>query len=173
MTNEFEAGIRHSRSPAIELRGVTKTYRRGAMAATVLNGVDLTVHRGQCAFLAGPSGSGKTTLLSILGCILPADEGLVQLFGQDPAALGPRERTLLRRDRIGFVFQRFHLIRGLTALENVCVPMTLRGLGSSVSRRRATDLLDAVGLAKRMRCPSPEPECRTMSAGGHRPRIGQ
>jgi putative ABC transport system ATP-binding protein len=155
MTNEFD--IRHSTvppadsSPAVRLCGVSKTYRRGpgAPGATVLSGVDLTVEHGECAFLAGPSGSGKTTLLSILGCILAADEGRVELFGQDLAGLGPHERTLLRRDRIGFVFQRFHLIRGLTALENVCVPMTLRGVAARAARRRATALLEAVGLAEK------------------------
>ncbi len=147
MTHSF---AEPSETPAIRLEGVSKTYRRGAVASMVLRDVDLTVHRGECAFLAGPSGSGKTTLLSILGCILAADEGCVQLFGQDLAALGPLERTLLRRDRIGFVFQRFHLIRGLSALENVCVPMTLRGQGPRTARPRALYLLDAVGLGDKV-----------------------
>jgi putative ABC transport system ATP-binding protein len=147
-------------APTIRLRGVSKAYRRGAVATTVLDGVDLTVHRGECAFLAGPSGSGKTTLLSILGCILAADEGRVELFGQDLAGLGPRQRTLLRRDRIGFVFQRFHLIRGLTALENVCVPMTLRGVAPRIARPRACELLEAVGLGQRV-----DAHPRNLSAG--------
>jgi putative ABC transport system ATP-binding protein len=137
-------------NPAIQLREVTKTYRRGAVTARVLEGVELTVNRGECAFLAGPSGSGKTTLLSILGCILAADEGRVELFGQDLAGLEPHQRTLLRRGRIGFVFQRFHLIRGLTALENVCVPMSLRGIAARQARSRASELLDAVGLTAQL-----------------------
>ncbi len=137
-------------TPTIRLEGVTKAYRRGTVAAPVLSGVDLTVRRGECAFLAGPSGSGKTTLLSILGCILAADEGRVELFGQDLAALRPQQRTLLRRDRIGFVFQRFHLIRGLTALENVGVPMTLRGVSARTARPRALYLLAAVGLGEKV-----------------------
>ena len=147
-------------APTIYLRGVSKAYRRGAAATMVLDEVDLTVRRGECAFLAGPSGSGKTTLLSILGCILAADRGRVELFGQDLAALRPPERTLLRRDRIGFVFQRFHLIRGLTALENVCVPMTLRGVAARTSRTRARELLQAVGLGQLL-----DADPRNLSAG--------
>ncbi len=145
---------------AIYLRSVSKAYCRGAAATSVLDEVDLTVRRGECAFLAGPSGSGKTTLLSILGCILAADRGRVELFGQDIASLGPQERTLLRRDRIGFVFQRFHLIRGLTALENVCVPLTLRGVAAPAARSRARELLHAVGLGSRL-----DSDPRSMSAG--------
>ncbi len=137
-------------APTIYLRGVSKAYSRGAAATKVLDEVDLTVRRGECAFLAGPSGSGKTTLLSILGCILAADRGRVELFGQNLAGLGPQERTLLRRDRIGFVFQRFHLIRGLTALENVCVPMTLRGVAARAARARSRELLEVVGLSSRL-----------------------
>jgi putative ABC transport system ATP-binding protein len=147
-------------APTIHLEGVAKTYRRGAVATPVLRGVDLTVSRGECAFLAGPSGSGKTTLLSILGCILAADEGRLELFGQNLGSLVPHERTLLRRDRIGFVFQRFHLIRGLTALENVCVPMTLRGVGGREARPRALALLEAVGLGEQAHA-----HPRDMSAG--------
>ena len=150
----------NAETPAIRLEGVSKAYRRGAVATAVLEGVDLTVHRGECAFLAGPSGSGKTTLLSILGCILAADTGRVELFGEDLAGLGPQQRTLLRRDRIGFVFQRFHLIRGLTALENVCVPMTLRGVAARAAKSRAVGLLEAVGLGEKVHA-----HPRNLSAG--------
>jgi putative ABC transport system ATP-binding protein len=126
---------------------VSKTYHRGATAARVLDGVNLRVERGKCVFLAGPSGSGKTTLLSILGCILSADEGRIDILGHDLSTLSPNDRTTLRRDRIGFVFQQFHLIRGLTACENIGVPLVLRGTSPQIARRRALQLLDAVGLA--------------------------
>ncbi len=145
---------------AVEALGVHKTYRQGGVTAAVLNGVDLTVHRGECVYLAGPSGSGKTTLLSILGCILTADRGALRLLGEDLAGLGPARRTAFRRDRIGFVFQRFHLIRGLTAADNVCVPLTLRGLTRREARRRALPLLEAVGLA-----PKADAHPRNLSAG--------
>ena len=132
---------------SIRVEDVYKTYKRGSTSTTVLNGVDLAVKQGECVFLAGPSGSGKSTLLSIIGCILTADRGRVRILGQDICELDSMGRTLLRRDRIGFVFQRFQLIRGLTALENICVPLALKSTDASVARRRGRDLLEAVGLA--------------------------
>jgi len=132
---------------AVSAEGVVKAYERGNTAARVLDGVNLHVERGRSVFLAGPSGSGKTTLLSILGCILSADEGRVNVLGQDLSALSPRERSDFRRDRIGFVFQRFHLIRGLTACENIGVPLVLRGTPPKMVRQRASTLLEMVGLA--------------------------
>lgn len=133
--------------PAIRLKGVVKTYPGADAANRVLNGIDLRVERGCSVFLAGPSGSGKTTLLSIIGCILSADEGQIEILGDDVAALNAPQRTLLRRERIGFVFQRFHLIRGLTAAENVGVPLLLRGLAPRDVHARAAALLETVGLA--------------------------
>jgi putative ABC transport system ATP-binding protein len=132
---------------AIRVESVVKTYGGGASATRVLDGVDLHVEPGECVYLAGPSGSGKTTLLSILGCILSADGGRVEILGRDVSALDPYGRTMLRRNQIGFVFQRFHLIRGLTACENVGVPLVLRGASAQAVRQRAMALLEAVGLA--------------------------
>lgn len=144
----------------ISVQGVEKAYRRGSTTTPVLNGVDLAVVPGECVFLAGPSGSGKTTLLSILGCILSADRGRVQILGQDVLSLDAPGRVALRRDRIGFVFQRFHLIRGLTALENVCVPLLLRATSRRAAHRRGMELLDAVGLADKAKV-----QPRNLSAG--------
>jgi len=134
---------------AICVEDVHKTYTRGTTRTPVLNGVDLAVARGECVYLAGPSGSGKTTLLSILGSILTPDRGRVRLMGEDVLSLSERRRTVLRRDRLGFVFQRFHLVRGLTALDNVCVPLLLRGTAPRAARRRGLALLEAVGLAEK------------------------
>ena len=132
---------------AVRVENVHKAYRCGNTSTPVLNGVDLTVERGECVYLAGPSGSGKTTLLSILGCILSADQGRIRILDHDIARLSRRGRTTLRRQRLGFVFQRFHLIRGLTVIDNICVPLTLRGASSRAAQKRAQSLLDAVGLA--------------------------
>lgn len=136
--------------PAIRAEGLAKTYRRGGVAARVLDGVDLLVEAGQCVFLAGPSGSGKTTLLSILGCILTADAGRLEILGTDLSRFSPPERTRLRRDRIGFIFQRFYLIRGLSALDNVCVPMTLQGVSDHAARTQARAILESVGLGAKL-----------------------
>jgi len=136
-----------SRCPIAHLEGVVKSYQGGDTTLRVLDGVSLRVERGSAIFLAGPSGSGKTTLLSIIGCILSADKGKIDVLGHDLATMNDRDRIALRRDRIGFVFQRFHLIRGLTACENVGVPMVLRGMAPPKIRERALALLASVGLA--------------------------
>jgi len=132
---------------SVYAKDVYKTYRRGSTSTAVLDGVDLAVKQGECVFLAGPSGSGKSTLLSIIGCILTADKGQVKILGQDIRGLDQIGRTVLRRDQIGFVFQRFQLIRGLTALENICVPLTLRSENTRAAKRRGLELLEAVGMA--------------------------
>jgi len=131
----------------VALRQVSKAYRRGATTTPVLEGVDLAIHRGQCVFLLGPSGSGKTTLLSIIGCVLTPDEGDVRIIGRSVQGMPSESLAELRRDHIGFVFQRYHLIRGLTALENVCVPLTLAGWRPSRAAARGRELLEGVGLA--------------------------
>jgi putative ABC transport system ATP-binding protein len=140
----------HSRCPAVRLEGVVKTYPGSSLDSRVLDRIDLCVERGTSTFLAGPSGSGKTTLLSILGCILSADEGRIEILGSDVSTMNTQERTAMRRHRIGFVFQRFHLIRGLTASENVGVPLVLRGIEPRQVRERAAVLLESVGLADKM-----------------------
>jgi putative ABC transport system ATP-binding protein len=138
-----------SARPAVALRGVRKSYRRGASETLVLDGVDLTIARGECVFLVGPSGSGKTTVLSIIGCVLSADVGRVEVLGRDVSGLRPDELARLRRDQLGFVFQRFNLIRGLTALENVCVPLTLAGWAPAKAKARGLELIEQVGLTDR------------------------
>lgn len=145
---------------AVRVENVHKAYRCGNTSTPVLNGVDLTVARGECVYLAGPSGSGKTTLLSILGCILSADQGQISILDHDISRLSRRGCATLRRQHLGFVFQRFHLIRGLSVIDNVCVPLTLQGTAPKVARQRAQTLLDAVGLADKI-----DAQPRNLSAG--------
>ncbi|HUY91118.1 MAG TPA: ABC transporter ATP-binding protein [Pirellulales bacterium] len=133
----------------IVARDLYKGYQRGGTLTPVLCGVNLTVRGGEFTYLVGPSGSGKTTLLSILGCILTPDFGDLRILGEDLLQLSEAQRADLRRERIGFVFQRFHLIRGLNAAENVAVPLTLGGVAPRAARQRSLELLEAVGLADR------------------------
>ena len=128
-------------------KGIQKAYRSGSINTPVLTGVDLRIERGECVFLAGPSGSGKSTLLSILGCVLTPDEGEIQILGENVTQFRPRDQARFRRQRIGFVFQRFHLIRALRAWENVAVALNLLGQSTSAAKKEAYQLLDAVGLA--------------------------
>ncbi len=136
------------RETTVVLRGVSKSYTRGNTTNCVVDEANLTVRRGECVFLMGPSGSGKTTLLSIIGCVLTADEGEVRILGQDVSHTDAAAAVELRRRGIGFVFQRFHLIRGLTARENVAVPLTLAGWRPSAAARRAGEMLALVGLGE-------------------------
>lgn len=136
---------------AVIAEGIRKSYVSGGNSTLVLRGIDLSIRRGECAFLVGPSGSGKSTLLSILGCVLSPDEGRLVLLGEDVSHWTPRERTRFRRERIGFVFQRFHLFNGLTALENVRVPLDLLGRPTREAAAEAAQLLESVGLAEKLK----------------------
>ncbi len=125
---------------------VGKRYRLGSEERWVLRDIDFSVRNGECVFLVGPSGSGKSTLLSILGCLLTPDEGDVQIRGEHVLHLGPSKQAYIRREHLGFVFQRFQLIRGLSAAENVAVPLTLQGVSTRDALTRAEVLLERVGL---------------------------
>ena len=137
--------------PTILAHDVHKSYASGGATTPVLQGVELATYPGECVFLVGPSGSGKSTLLSILGCMLTPDRGHVEIAGQNLAALSDFDRAILRRDRIGFVFQRFQLIRGLNALDNACLPLTLRRVPRKEAIGRARTLLEAVGLGDKIK----------------------
>jgi putative ABC transport system ATP-binding protein len=117
----------------------------------ILRGVNLTVTCGETVFLVGPSGSGKTTLLSILGCLLTPDEGSVEVLGQDVSNMSVAELTAFRRDNLGFIFQSFNLFPTLSALDNVCLAMTIRGASLREAEGRAAELLGQVGLGRRAR----------------------
>lgn len=133
----------------LEARGLKKVYGEGEARVDALRGVDLAVAPGEMVAIMGPSGSGKSTLLALLGGVEVPTEGHVLLEGVDLASLSDDERTLLRRRRIGFVFQSFNLLPILTALENVALPLELDGVSSAEARARALDMLALVGMESR------------------------
>jgi predicted ABC-type transport system involved in lysophospholipase L1 biosynthesis ATPase subunit len=133
----------------IEARGVEKEYPYGGEAVHALRGVDLGVDAGEWVSIVGPSGCGKSSLLNVLAGIDPPSRGSVDLLGRPLHALGEGERSRLRLREVGFVFQRFHLLAVLTALENVELPMAEAGVGKTERRGRARDLLQFVGLGHR------------------------
>ncbi len=135
---------------AVELRDVRKSYRMGDQTVHALDGISLTVERGSYTAVMGPSGSGKSTLMNVVGCLDTPTEGVVEVDGVDVTALSDAERTALRGDEIGFVFQTFNLMPQQTARENVELPMTFQGVGRSERRERAAELLDRVGLGDRV-----------------------
>jgi putative ABC transport system ATP-binding protein len=131
----------------IELRGVSKTVPSGAGSLTILHPLDLTIDAGRVVAITGPSGSGKSTLLGLLAGLDAPSSGSVILDGVDITALDEDSLARLRGTRIGFVFQFFHLLPSLTALENVLVPMEIAGVPQAAAR--AKSLLDEVGLSDR------------------------
>ena len=133
----------------VELKNLNKSYDEGSKQRRVLRDLALEVSEGQMLVLLGRSGSGKSTLLNLLSGIDRPDSGQVLIDGTDIAALSEKERTLFRRNQIGFVFQSFNLISTLTAFENVMLPLRLKGAVDSKSEALAMHFLSEVGLEDR------------------------
>jgi putative ABC transport system ATP-binding protein len=133
----------------LELQEVTKSYVQGRRTVDALRGVDLTIDAGEFVSIMGPSGSGKSTLMHLLGVLDTPTSGKVLFQGRDVQSLTDRERSLLRRNKIGFVFQFFNLLPSLNAVENVALPLNLGGESRRRGHRRAHAALDRVGLSHR------------------------
>jgi putative ABC transport system ATP-binding protein len=136
-------------SASLRAKGVRLAYRGSGVATEALRGVDLCVQRGEFVSIMGPSGSGKSTLLHVLAGLERPDQGSVWLGETDLASLGVDAMSVLRRREIGFVFQFFNLVAGLTVLENVMLPLLLDGVSLRTARPRALALLGDLGLADR------------------------
>jgi putative ABC transport system ATP-binding protein len=133
--------------PALEFRDVVKRFGSGATEVRALDGVSLTVQPGELVAVMGPSGCGKSTLLHLAGALDVPTAGSVLVGGRDLAGMAPAEQADLRRNHVGFVFQRLNLIASLTALENVMLPLELDGLRTRAARDEAREALHRVGLS--------------------------
>jgi putative ABC transport system ATP-binding protein len=134
---------------AIFCEGIAKTYGEGEAAVKALRGIDFTANFGEIVALVGPSGCGKTTLISIFAAILSRSSGALQLAGVDPDVMTNQDRTLFRREKVGFIFQQFNLVPQISVVENVAIPLFLRGENRSEALDRAEKLLKEVGLHNR------------------------
>jgi putative ABC transport system ATP-binding protein len=137
----------NAKMPVVQVCGAARRYLMGQVTIEALKGVDLDITRGEFLCIAGPSGSGKTTLLNLIGCLDKPSSGTICIEGQKTEDLSARELALLRRRRIGFVFQTFNLIPVLSAYENVEYPLILQGVSESERKGRVLSALHAVGLA--------------------------
>ncbi len=136
--------------PALTLTHVTRRYRAGDGFLDILRGADLTLRAGEMVALVAPSGVGKSTLLHVAGLLEKPDSGDVLIGGRSTSAMNDTERTRVRREEIGFVYQFHHLLPEFTALENVIMPQMIRGLSRRESKGRAAELLTFLGLGERL-----------------------
>lgn len=149
----------------LEARGINKSYRDGAVVTQVLQQVELDVPVGKMVAIVGSSGSGKSTLLHILGTLDQADSGSLLLAGQQVSKLSANAKAALRNDKLGFIYQFHHLLMDFTALENVAMPLRIRGLAGKEAEQQASALLEKVGLSHRLKHKPSE------LSGGERQRV--
>lgn len=136
--------------PALEIQGVTKTYFDGTKNLSILRGIDLTVKAGEMLAIIGASGSGKSTLLHIMGLLDKPTTGLIKVDGEESSRLNESQRSRLRNEKLGFVYQFHHLLPEFTALDNVAMPLIMRRVAYAEARAKAEVVLGKVGLAARV-----------------------
>lgn len=138
-------------TPVFLLEHITKSYRQGRGTLDVIKDASLEIHKGEIVALVGPSGSGKSTLLQIAGLLDNADSGEVVINHMNCSRLNDKERTRMRREAIGFVYQFHHLLPEFTACENVAVPQVIAGKKPKEAKEKATQLLERLGLKERVK----------------------
>jgi len=136
--------------PIVRVTGLTRSFAQGGVTIDVLRGIDFTIQPGEIVALLGPSGSGKSTMLQAIGLLEGGFGGSIEIAGVDATRLNGDERTTLRRDHLGFVYQFHHLLPDFTAVENVVLPQLIAGRTEEEAKMRAGALLVSLGLGERL-----------------------
>lgn len=144
------SSARGAHTPIVSLRGLKRSFEQGGQRIDVLRGVNLDIMPGEIVALLGPSGSGKSTLLQAVGLLEGGFEGAIAIAGQQAERLAGDERTAIRREHLGFVYQFHHLLPDFNARENVVMPQMIRGQSRAAAEVRADSLLSSLGLAQRL-----------------------
>ncbi len=134
----------------IQMEGINKYYKMGAESLHALREVNLTVERGEFLAILGPSGSGKSTLMNIVGCMDTADTGSYQLDGAEISAMKDDQLTQVRNEKIGFIFQKYQLIPRYTVLQNICMPVLIRGSSRREAEEQCMETIRLLGLGERV-----------------------
>ncbi len=154
-----------SKKPILSIRNLHRSFQSGDTVLNVLNGANLDIYPGEMVGLVGPSGSGKSTLLHAAGLLEKPNSGEVYIDGQECLSLSENQRTRIRRNNIGVVYQFHHLLREFTALDNVAIPQMIAGHSQAEARREASRLLDLMGLRQR------EDHLPSKMSGGEQQRV--
>lgn len=152
--------------PIIQVDGLRKVYRVGSEKVLALNTITLTINRGEFCCLLGTSGSGKSTLLNMMAGLEKPTRGTVKVRGELVSSMSEKKLARFRQDHLGFIFQSYNLLPALTALENVALPLTFKGISRKAREKRATRLLQAVGLGKHIK------HKPSQMSGGQQQRVG-
>ncbi|WP_058304479.1 ABC transporter ATP-binding protein [Gorillibacterium timonense] len=153
-------------TPIIEIKDLRKVYRIGSEKVVALNSINLTIEKGECCCLLGTSGSGKSTLLNMMAGLEKPTKGTVAIRGELVNAMSEKKLARFRQDYLGFIFQSYNLLPSLSALENVSLPLTFKGISRRVREKRASKLLEAVGLGTRIK------HKPSQMSGGQQQRVG-
>ena len=138
------------KEPVIEVKNLYKVFKVGDTKVRALNGVDLTIYRGEFCAVVGTSGSGKSTLLNMLAGLEKPTKGEIVIAGKHIEHMNESQLVRFRREHVGFIFQSFNLLGTMDAVENVALPLTFRGIDRKTRRKKAIDALKLVGLSKHM-----------------------
>ncbi|PYG88037.1 putative ABC transport system ATP-binding protein [Ruminiclostridium sufflavum DSM 19573] len=150
--NRHKGGIAMSNNIVLETKKVTKEFSNSDVKNQILKGIDLQVEKGEFMSVMGPSGCGKSTFLYLLGGLDKPTDGQVMLFDQDINKLSERKRSKLRCSKIGFVFQFYNLVQGLSVAENIMLPLVMAGVKAEKKKKELNDILEVIGMTDKYKC---------------------